>query len=128
VILLDTCALLWLVTDHALLSAKARRLLQHHAGSLYVSAITAFEVGTKHRKGKLALSRPPVEWFALTLDVHGLTPIAIDADIALRSTALPLLHADPCDRMIVATAQVRDLTVLTSDPLIRGYPDTRTAW
>ena len=127
-ILLDTCALLWLATDHALLSEEARRLIRRHAGALFVSTISAFEIGTKHRKGKLTLSRAPSEWFPLALEVHGIEPIAIDADIALRSTDLPMLHADPCDRLIVATAQSRNLTVLTTDPLIRNYPDTRTAW
>jgi PIN domain nuclease of toxin-antitoxin system len=46
----------------------------------------------------------------------------------VRSTGLPPLHADPCDRMIIATAQLRNLCILTPDPLILAYPDTRAEW
>lgn len=127
-ILLDTCTLLWLVGDQERLSPRAHERLREHAGELFVSAISAFEVGIKHRKGKLSLPLEPELWFEEALDFHGLVEVPITARIAARSTTLPALHPDPCDRIIVATSKLLSLTVLTPDPLIRAYPDTATDW
>ena len=52
----------------------------------------------------------------------------MDGGIAVLATTLPPLHGDPADRIIVATAQARGLTVLTPDPLVRAYPDTASDW
>lgn len=127
-ILLDTCALLWLVGDQGRLSARARDRLREHAGGLFVSAISAFEIGIKHRKGHLSLPLEPEPWFEEALDFHGLAEIPVSGSIAARSTMLPALHSDPCDRILVATAQLLGLLVLTPDALIRSYPDTVTDW
>jgi len=53
--LLDTCALLWLAADHTRLSDEVISGLIRHSDAIFVSAISAFEVGTKHAKGKLEL-------------------------------------------------------------------------
>lgn len=127
-ILLDTCTLLWLVGGSDRLSATARERLSEAAGELFVSSISAFEIGIKQRKGKLTLPMDAERWFAGALEFHGLLEVPVDARIAVRSTQLPPLHADPCDRMIVATAQLLGLTVLTPDPGIAAYPDADTAW
>ena len=127
-ILLDTCALLWLVTDSPRLSPTAREQLSQHRGCLFVSAISAFEIGIKHSKGKLRLPREPEAWFRAALEFHGLEEVAVSGRVAAISTCLPRLHADPADRMIVATAQIQGMTILTPDPLIRNYPDISTAW
>lgn len=127
-ILLDTCTLLWLVSGGDRLSASARERLRENAGQLFVSAISAFEVGVKHRKGKLTLPMDAERWFAAAVEFHGLSEVAIDSRIAVRSTQLPPLHADPCDRILVATAQVVGLTVLTPDPLIAAYSEAEAVW
>jgi PIN domain nuclease of toxin-antitoxin system len=127
-ILLDTCTLLWLVGDQERLSPRARDRLREHAGELFVSAISAFEIGIKHRKGKLALPLEPGPWFEEAMDFHGLAEIPVSARIAAHSTTLPALHSDPCDRIIVATAQLLGLTVLTPDALIRAYADSDVEW
>ena len=98
------------------------------AGRLFVSAISAFEIGVKHRKGKIIFPSDPGTWFRQALRLHGIRPIAVTHRVALVSTALPLLHNDPMDRIIVATARVRKLTVLTPDQHIRQYPEISSAW
>jgi len=128
VTLLDTCVLLWLAAAPTKLSAAARKRLSQQRGRLFVSAISAFEIGVKHSRGKLELPLPPDEWYAQALEFHGLREIPVNGPIALRSTALPRLHADPCDRMIVATAQLQGMTLLTPDPLIQAYPDIEVVW
>ena len=127
-LLLDTCTLLWLVADQAQLSDRARRVLSDNRGMLFVSAISAFEIGIKHRKGALTLPVGPEKWYPAALEFHGLQEIAVDGHIALESTALPPLHADPCDRIIVATARLHHLPVLTPDELIKAYPDIQVLW
>jgi PIN domain nuclease of toxin-antitoxin system len=127
-LLLDTCTLLWLVAERGRLSARAKRLIAEHAGSLFLSAISAFEIALKHRKGRLTLPLTPANWIASVLEFHGVVEIPVDCDIAARSVALPQLHDDPCDRIIVATAQARGLTILTPDPLIRAYRPTGCEW
>ena len=116
------------MADSPRLSAEARRLLSDRRGGLFVSAISAFEVGIKHLKGRLRLPRDPEAWFDAAIVFHGLKEVPVSGRIAALSTQLPPLHKDPADRMIIATAQVQGMTILTPDPLIRDYPDVLTAW
>lgn len=103
-ILLDTCALLWLVKGSELLSLLARQQIEQ-APVVYLSAISGFEIGIKFRKGKLKLPLKPEEWCQLAVRHHDLSVLPLDMDICLASTALPAIHQDPCDRFIIATAQ-----------------------
>lgn len=127
-LLLDTCTLLWLAADRKSLSREAKRLLRLQPDRLFVCAISAFEIGVKSRKRALLLPLPAEEWYLRALSFHGLRELPVDGRVAARSTSLPPLHGDPCDRMIVAASQMHELTILTPDERIRAYPDTRTAW
>lgn len=127
-LLLDTCAILWLAADPARLSPAARQAISENRSELLVSAISAFEIGLKHRKGRLDLGIEPEIWWDRAVAHHGLNVVPISDAIALGSTALPPLHADPCDRMIVATASQVAAAIVTSDPLIRQYPGVTVVW
>ena len=70
-ILLDTCALLWLAADQTRLSERAKEQIQNNADQLFVSAISAFEIGIKARKGKLILPMSAARWFEKAIDFHG---------------------------------------------------------
>ncbi len=127
-LLLDTCTLLWLTSDQAKLSSAACQAISSYRGQLYVSAVSGFEVSQKAAKGKLLLPRPPVEWMDLALRLHGLKSLALEMVSAMAAGALPALHADPFDRLLIASAQTHRLTLLTPDPLIRQYPQLATLW
>lgn len=127
-LLLDTCAILWLAADPARLSPAARQAISVNAGELYASAISAFEIGIKHRKGRLDLGLEPEVWWARAVRHHGLHVLSITDEVALDSTALPPLHADPADRIIIATAVSQGASILTSDALIRQYPAAAVIW
>ena len=127
-LLLDTCAVLWLADDQESLSARAREAIEESAAGLFVSAISAFEIAIKHRQGKLRLPLEPAEWYAEALETHGLSEIPVSGEIALRATALPPIHRDPCDRFIIATALTKDLAVVTPDRTIPQYPGVRVVW
>lgn len=127
-LLLDTCALLWLAEAPAKLSQKARTLIASHGGDLVVSAISAFEVGVKCRKGKLDLKHVPEDWWRIATAHHNLRVVDVSDSIALASTSLPAIHADPCGRIIFATARQMGATILTSDPLIAKYSEATVVW
>ena len=126
--LLDTCTLLWLASCIENLPDAVRRVIASNAGNLFISAITAFEIGIKHQRGKLELPLAPADWIAEALDHHGLQEIAIDWRIAERSTALPRLHKDPADRIIVATSLTTGAPILTPDGEIEQYPGITVIW
>ena len=127
-ILLDTCALLWLVADDPMLSEKARRLIGASRDSIFVSAISGFEIGVKWHKGKLTLCDAPEIWWRRSVAHHGLLVLDVTDSICLNSTALPSLHHDPCDRIIIATAQDIGAAILTPDHLIAQYPGAKAEW
>lgn len=127
-ILLDTCALLWLAADQERLSPRAREAIREHAGELFVSSISAFEIAIKARRGKIEFPMEPGVWFKEVLDHHGLLEISVDGEIAARAVALPPLHNDPCDRFIIATALQHRMAVVTGDPFFAQYEGVRVIW
>ena len=127
-LLLDTCCLLWLVGEQHRLSARARQLIAAHADSLFISAITGFEIALKQAKGRLVLPLPAEPWLERALVQHSVGEIPVTWRIAARSATLPPLHADPCDRIIVATAEIEALLILTPDSLITSYPSAHVVW
>ena len=118
--ILDTCALLWLAEGGGELSEAAARRIDA-APVVYVSAITGFEVGIKYRQGRLDLPAVPSDWFAAVLKHHGLEVLPLDLPICVRSTELPAIHKDPCDRLIIATAEIHRLPVVTTDARFQRY-------
>ena len=105
-ILADTHTLLWLRTGDARLGAAARRTLDDalHGEELAVSAITFWEVAMLKSKGRLDFPEDVGLWRRELLG-QGLAEIPVDGEIAIRANALPRFHADPADRIIVASAQ-----------------------
>lgn len=127
-ILLDTCTFLWLVTQQDNLSKKARHEISSHASGLFISSISAFELGVKVHKKLLELPLSPQKWLNKALHLHGLTELPIDSETALYATQLPPIHKDPADRLIIATAYRHHLTILTPDSHISAYPQAKTSW
>ena len=127
-ILLDTCTLLWLASDQKKMSPKAKKEIEKNAQSLFVSAITAFEIAIKCRNGKLELPLPPLDWFTEAVDFHGIREIPVTSSIAVSSVQLPPLHSDPCDRIIIATSQLNAMKIVTCDKLISQYENAEVIW
>ena len=124
-VLLDTCALLALARGE--LPDDAAAALRR-APEAYVSAVSPWEVAIKVAGGKLALREPPIQWFLGLVERYGLREVPLDAGTACAAAALPPVHRDPFDRVIVALAQARGVTVLTSDEAIRQYAGVTTLW
>ena len=118
--ILDTCALLWLAQGSERLSEPVRRRINTEP-AVFVSAISGFEIGIKNQKGKLELPARPAEWFESILEHHDLEVLFLDLAICIRAAELPRIHADPCDRLIIATAEYRQMPVVTADTIFQRY-------
>jgi PIN domain nuclease of toxin-antitoxin system len=128
VLLLDTCAILWLASDQGRLSPRARAAIAENGDALFASSISAFEIAVKARSKKLDLPVPPEEWYRRALDVHGIAEIPLAGATVIRAAGLPLLHRDPCDRFIIAAAEERGMKIVTCDQLIAQYKEARVVW
>jgi Uncharacterized protein conserved in bacteria len=118
--ILDTCALLWLASGDKKLSRFALKKI-NEASAVYLSAMSGFEVAIKVTKGKLQLPHPPRSWVEKVAEHHGLTILPLDLNVCMAAAELPRIHDDPCDRFIIATAKLHDLTVVTADEQFEKY-------
>ncbi len=113
-VLLDTNALLWLVSAPERVSDSARQLLCDPDTNIMVSAASAWEIAIKTRLGRLDGEPLLSAWSDIVADMTA-TDLAIDAGDAILAGRLPWEHRDPFDRMLVAQAARRNLTLATSD-------------
>ena len=122
VILLDTQVLLWSRFGAARLGRRARQQIERSAreGSVAVSAVSFWEVAMLHHKGRLTLLRSVASWRQALLQ-EGLVEIPMDGEIGIRAATLPDFHADPADRLIVATA-LEGHRLVTADRRILDWP------
>jgi PIN domain nuclease of toxin-antitoxin system len=127
-ILLDTCTLLWLVSDQDSLSQNAKKIIVKNASTLFVSAISGFEIAIKNRNRQYDLPLPAMEFYTNALEFHGIHEIPITGKIVIQSVLLPQLHNDPCDRIIIATSMMNSLKILTCDSLISKYKQADVVW
>jgi PIN domain nuclease of toxin-antitoxin system len=124
-VLLDTCALLALARGDLPKNAAAAL---RAAAEASVSVVSPWEVAIKAAAGKLRLGEPPAQWFSGMIERYDLREVPLHAHVACAAAALPAIHRDPFDRILVALAQADMLTILTSDPEISKYPGVKTLW
>lgn len=127
-VLLDTHALLWLLTEPAKLSPAAAELLGDREAGLLVSAASAWEIATKHRLGKLPQAESLIDGYQRHLDRADIETIPISADHALTAGALQWGHRDPFDRMMAATCMIESLPLVTSDSAFDSLNGIRIFW
>jgi PIN domain nuclease of toxin-antitoxin system len=116
-ILLDTNILLWLVTTPEKVSVVAREVLTESATEVIVSAASAWEIAIKTRLGRLDGDPLLSAWSDIMADMTA-TELPIDAGDTILAGRLPWQHQDPFDRVIVAQATRRNLTIATRDARI----------
>ena len=125
-LLLDTCAVLWLGNGDKIASAAMEQLNRNHADNtpVFVSAMSAWEIGNLVSLNRLRLSQPPEKWFDTFRHIGKVELAALTADVLVASSFLPeIQHKDPADRIIIATARAQGLTILTRDQKILDYAE-----
>jgi PIN domain nuclease of toxin-antitoxin system len=118
--LLDTCALLWLAEGGGRLRSSTLRQIQS-APQLCISAVSGFEIALKSSSRKLHLPADPHAWFDTVIENHSITVLASDLPVFIKAGQLPSIHADPFDRIIVATALLNNFPIVTSDSRFAEY-------
>ena len=123
-LLLDTHIAIWSIAMSQRIKAHVRALLSDPANTIVVSAVSIWEIAIKHPLGKS--TAPP-----FTADVAirhftnaGYELLDITPDHAAAVAALPRLHGDPFDRLLLAQAMVEPMRLMTADPLLYAYNST----
>lgn len=122
-VLLDTCAVLWLANGDRLDPGGGEAIRSAQAvNAAFVSPITAWEIGAKVAKRRLALDLGPEEWFERFLRLPGIRLADLTPRLLIASTMLPgQPPGDPADRIVIATARALHVPVVTRDRLILTY-------
>lgn len=127
-LLLDTHAFIWLASDRKQLPAATVREIKNAAEKLYISSISVLEIGMLVKRKRLSLPMPPADFVDTALSHHGVHEMTVDRAIALRSAELPDIHDDPFDRIIIATAMLHGMRIITRDTHISSYPGVHVTW
>ena len=120
-LLLDTHAFLWWLEGNRRLSGTARRAIEDAANDMVVSAVSAWEITTKHRVGKLPHAEAVARNVAGAIASQGFEELAISVADAERAGRLPGPHRDPFDRLLAAQALARNLVVVSVDRVFDRY-------
>jgi PIN domain nuclease of toxin-antitoxin system len=125
-LLLDTHIALWAIVGSPRLSAKARDLISDPANEIVISTATLWEIGIKHALARGAPGDMPISaqralgYFRQA----GYELLEISPAHVVAIETLPMLHADPFDRILVAQALATPLRLLTHEPMVARYSDT----
>ena len=126
-ILLDTHAWLWWLSEPAQLSRAAVKRIQG-SDRIGIAAVSCFEIAAAVAKGRITLDRGTLEWLQQALAAPRFELLPLTPAIAAKATMLGRFHGDPADRLIVATAILESAVLVTKDPLIRKYEALSTTW
>jgi PIN domain nuclease of toxin-antitoxin system len=121
-LLLDTHVFIWWDGDQSKLSAAALAACQSPANSLHLSLASVWELQIKMQLGKLALHLPLADVLRDQQQQNGLVlePVTLEDILAL--SALPTVHRDPFDRLIIAQTNRGGFHLVTHDPELARYP------
>src|SRR5262245_23730022 len=125
-LLLDTAAFIWLINGAHELTPAAREAIQRSV-TVNLSIVSLWEMQIKDQNGKLRLPDPPRQLARIACPLHHILIQLVEPDDIFMLEQLPMLHADPFDRLLVAQAMEHDMVIVTPDRFIRQYP-VNTLW
>jgi PIN domain nuclease of toxin-antitoxin system len=122
-ILLDTCVLIFAAEDQPLREEATRAIeAANKTETIYVSPITAWEIGSLVSLNRVRLFSDPATYFKEFLTRSGSKLCSMDHELLIASSFLPgSVHKDPMDRILIETARRNNLTLLTRDRAILAY-------
>jgi PIN domain nuclease of toxin-antitoxin system len=116
--LLDTHVILWWLTEPEKIQARAQKIMRDKTNEIFVSSASFWEMAIKKSIGRLILPHNLLE----TIAIEGFKTLPIMPEECLGVADLPMIHADPFDRLLVLQAKLHDLVIITRDSKIAEYP------
>ena len=126
-VLLDTHAFLWWLDGDRRLARKPRSLIGNKVNTVLVSAVSAWEITTKARLGKLPRALDVAADVPGLVRSQGFAGLDVTLEHGQRAGALGGVHRDPFDRMLVAQAQGENLPIISNDSVFDAY-GVRRIW
>jgi len=126
-LLLDTQCWLWWFSQPERLSEEAIKQISDETNQVWFSVASVWEIGIKVSIGKLPLPEKIDDYIPTRMIQLGTQSLEITASHALRAAALPLLHRDPFDRMLIAQSQIEGMTLVSADSMFAHY-DVSVIW
>ncbi len=121
-LLLDTHIFLWLISGDARLSNETKAKILDAENTAYLSVVSIWETIVKYQLGNLSLPQLPSEYLPKQRERHQIESLRLDEISVSRLVALPSIHRDPFDRMLICQALAHDCTFVTVDEAIMRYP------
>ena len=116
--ILDSCAFIDIAINAPTLTQAAKQAYEDPDNYLFLSVASIWELGLKRSLGKLDFD---IKGAVQLLANNGINTLDIDLPTTLLVNELPYLHKDPFDRIIIASAKVHDMGVITSDKIFGTY-------
>jgi PIN domain nuclease of toxin-antitoxin system len=110
------------------LPGRVLKLIENDMEGLFISSITAVEIGLLSRAGKIKTYGSAEKFISKNLRQFSGHEIPVDAEIGIASTKLPQIHRDPFGRIPIDTAQKHKMTILTKDRTTPTYPRVKAVW
>jgi PIN domain nuclease of toxin-antitoxin system len=128
-VLLDTCVVIWAASEPNSLSAPARELLTAEDTLAWVSPITCAELACLQARKRISIKGHWRTWFNRCIGANGWQLRDITLSVVQEAFSLPdEFHRDLVDRLLVGTARVHDLVLVTGDARILNYPHVKSLW
>lgn len=121
-ILFDTCEFLWFISGNPALSLRVKQEAQKASHEVFLSVVSLWEIIIKYNLGKLSLPQTPDLYIPAQRQLHRITSLSLEESSVKRLIALPTLHRDPFDRILVCQAQDYGMHLASSDPVVAQYP------
>ena len=124
--LLDTCAFIWIVKNDSRLPSIIKGILKGN-DEVYLSKASFWEIAIKKTTGKLDVEQNTFELEKICRR-EDISVLPLKLKYFERIQKMPLIHKDPFDRIIIASAIEEGYTLLTNDSTIMKYEDVKTLW
>jgi PIN domain nuclease of toxin-antitoxin system len=126
-VILDTCAIVWCVSEPEKLSAAVREAITAADARVHVSVISCAEIACLAEDGRIQVVPHWRTWFNRAVADNGWNVLDIDLETVQEAFSLPgVFHRDPADRIIVAAARLRGMHIVTADRKILDYPHAQS--
>ncbi|MEA5419712.1 type II toxin-antitoxin system VapC family toxin [Spirulina sp. CCNP1310] len=121
-LLLDTQCWLWWFAQPEKLNDNAIEMIAEETNEIWFSVASVWEIAIKVSIGKLPLPDPIDHYIPSRINALGAKSLTITNSHALQIATLPLYHRDPFDRILIAQAQIENMTLVSADSKFNQYP------